>query len=93
MKYVASWLERQKCIVEIEPVYHTSVGNRKLDIVAVKGDTAIVIDAQVRGDGTNLENAHDVKARYYRRNPNLSQKIFEKYGTITTVEFTSLTLS
>ena len=51
------------------------------------------IDAQVRGDGTNLNNAHDVKARYYGRNPNLSQKILEKHGAITTVEYTSDTLN
>ena len=45
VKYVASRLERQQCVVKIEPVYWTSFDNRKLDIVAIKADTVIVIDA------------------------------------------------
>ena len=45
VKYDALGLERQQCVVKIEPVYWTSFDNRKPDIVAIKGNTAIVIDA------------------------------------------------
>ena len=76
VKYVASRLERQQCIFEIEPVYHTCSGNRKLIMVTIKDDTALVIDAQVRGDEIGLNRAHNASARYYGWNPDLAMKIW-----------------
>ena len=58
-------------MVEIEPVYYTSVRNRKPDLVAVKDYTALVIYAQVSGDGIALDSAHDATATYYRKEPGL----------------------
>ena len=74
-------------------MYHATVGNRKTDLVAINDDTALLIDAQLRGNGVDLDNAHDVKARYYGRNPDLARKIRQRHPADTTLDYTSVTLN
>lgn len=45
---------------------HTHVGLRKPDLVAKKADTALVIDAYVMGEQSDLTRAHERKCVYYR---------------------------
>lgn len=50
-----------------EPHYKTADGLRKPDLVAVLGETAVVVDAQVVGEQANLNQAHGKKIAYYGR--------------------------
>ena len=88
MKYVATRLERQQYIDEVEQVYQTSVGKWKPDIAASQG--AIIINAQVRGEGANLHYAHEGKARYNGKSTNPSQEFRKKHGAM---EYDSVTLN
>lgn len=59
---VLNYVERKICSggykVERETRYMTALGLRKPDIVATLGQTAVVLDAQVVSEQTNLNEAH-----------------------------------
>ena len=78
--------------MDIEPKIHTEDGNRKPDIVAVKGHTALVIDAQVVSEQSDLNRRHKEKTKYYAENESLTQNIKSTYR-VHEVAFTSVTLS
>lgn len=67
LNYLQRGIEKGGYIVR-EPCYNTSSGKRKPDIVAVLGQTAVVIDAQVVGEQADLSAAHRRKIRYYEEN-------------------------
>lgn len=67
---VLNYVERKICSggykVEREPRYMTALGLRKPDIVATLGQTAVILDAQVVSEQTNLNEAHTRKINYYK---------------------------
>ena len=79
-------------MVEIESMYHTSDGNKKPYLVAIKHDAALVIDT-VRGDGIDLDSAHDAKTRYYGLNSGLAMKMRQRHPAVSTLEYTTVTLN
>ncbi|GBN96150.1 Retrovirus-related Pol polyprotein from type-2 retrotransposable element R2DM [Araneus ventricosus] len=54
--------------VTTEPLYKTSAGNRKPDLLARKNGKILVIDAQVVGNAVDLDRANNRKISYYRDN-------------------------
>lgn len=75
--------------VEEEPRFNTTDGIRKPDLVAKRGTTALVIDAQVVSEHMDLSTAHAEKARKYQP---LEHDIKQRYA-VHRVLFTSATLS
>lgn len=74
-----------------EPHYHTAQGLRKPDMVAILGQTAIVVDAQVVSEQTDLETAHRRKTEYYST-AEMLEAIRIKHQ-VQTIRTTSATLS
>lgn len=87
--YVCRSLQTQGYEVFVEPKIKSSLGLRKPDIVAKMGVTALVIDAQVVGDQTNLDEAHNKKVEYYGQ---VGEEIRAQFE-VGTVIFSSITLS
>jgi hypothetical protein len=90
--YIKKNLEKKEYQVHIEPKILTVEGNRKPDIVAVKTESAIVIDAQVVSEQSDLNRRHKEKVRYYSENGSLKQNIRDTYQ-VNDVAFSSITLS
>lgn len=91
VKYLARKIPRGGYQVFQEPRYDTEIGLRKPDLVAVLGETAVVVDAQVVSEQTMLTNAHERKKRYYSE-PAVVEKIKQTHG-VRRVITTSATLS
>ncbi|CAK9834488.1 Retrovirus-related Pol polyprotein from type-2 retrotransposable element R2DM [Anthophora retusa] len=91
-KYIARSLRQKSNMVEEEPRISTDEGYRKPDIVAKIGNEAIVIDAQVVGEQQNLNQAHQRKIDYYKRNNTLIQQVKERHG-VDVVVFETVTVS
>jgi len=53
-------------VIHREPHYKTNVALRKPDLVATLGQTAVVVDAQVVAEQTDLAAAHLRKKQYYQ---------------------------
>ncbi|KAL0103798.1 hypothetical protein PUN28_017835 [Cardiocondyla obscurior] len=87
--YIERGLRRQEYEVSNEPEIHTTAGLRKPDLIAKRGITAILIDAQVVNDQTDLNSAHKQKSELYK---DLMETIKEKWN-VQEVKFTSATLS
>ncbi|KAL0098513.1 hypothetical protein PUN28_020469 [Cardiocondyla obscurior] len=90
-KYLARKIPKSGYQVFQEPKYQTTVGLRKPDLVAVLGETAVVIDAQVVSEQTLLTEAHRRKVRYYEDEA-ITKKIKETHG-VRRIITTSATLS
>lgn len=82
-------LDRKYERVDEEPRFITSEGLRKPDLIAKRGEMAIVIDAQVVSEQTDLKLAHKKKVEYYEQ---LKDAIVARY-TVKDVAFTTATLS
>ena len=78
--------------VELEPSFQTGAVIRKSDIIATKEDVALVIDAQVMGEQSNLDRAHDKKVAYYGEDQELIGRIRQRY-VARSVQFSSATVS
>jgi len=66
VKEVATILQRKKFEVELEPRIPTRAGIQKPDIVAwIPGDSAVVIDATVAADHSDLAAVHLLKVKHY----------------------------
>lgn len=89
VSYTSRALEVRGYRVQVEPEIQTEAGLRKPDLVAKKGDAAIVIDAQVVNDQIDLDTAHNNKVRYYR---SIEDSIRARYD-VRNVNFSSVTLS
>lgn len=89
--YIKRALESQKICdkIEQEPHFSSAEWLRKPDLVVKQEKIALVIDAQVVSEQTNLTDAHERKSAYYK---NLLQMMKERYN-VNTVTFTSATLS
>ncbi|KMQ88429.1 reverse transcriptase [Lasius niger] len=64
---------------------------RKPDLVAVLEETAVVVDAQIVSEQTNLADAHRKKVRYYKK-PAVEEAIKAQHG-VQKIITTSATLS
>ena len=62
---IAEGLRSRDHIVEEEPRIHTTMGLRKPDIIAKKGERGIIIDAQVVSASGSLDEAHNRKVAKY----------------------------
>ncbi|CAL7932962.1 unnamed protein product [Xylocopa violacea] len=78
-----------KNVVE-EPHIRTPSGLRKPDLVAMRDNTVLVIDAQVVGEQSDLARAHEAKKTYYRES--IHRELAEKYNT-SDIKYTSVTIS
>ena len=92
VKYIGRGIVRSGYDVSYEPKLQTAEGLRKPDIVAVIGRTAMIVDAQVVSEQSNLNRAHKLKKDYYGENPDLTIKIREKWG-VTHNLYSTATLS
>ena len=72
-----------------EPIFKTPNRVSKPDVILIKDQTAIVLDAQVVGDNADLNKSHQDKITKYKV---LKHSIQERYS-VSKVTFTSLTLS
>ncbi|KAG8172369.1 hypothetical protein JTE90_002505 [Oedothorax gibbosus] len=89
---VKAHLEQKGSHVHSEPIFDTSMGKRKPDLIAIRQGSALVIDAQIVGESVDLTRAHRRKVRYYAENTNLVDGIRALYG-VDTVRFYSITLN
>lgn len=88
--YVQRSLKKTWEIVEKEPHIKTSKGLRKPDLVAKKGETVMVVDAQVVGEQTDLQAAHERKVEYYRSS---LDDLMRTRMAAQEIKYTSITLS
>lgn len=65
LSYMERRIRRADYVIHKEPHYKTQLGLRKPDMVAILGQTAVVVDAQVVSEQTDLAAAHLRKKRYY----------------------------
>ncbi|GBN01335.1 Retrovirus-related Pol polyprotein from type-2 retrotransposable element R2DM [Araneus ventricosus] len=73
--YIKRGLENRGYTVFDEPIYKTSVGNRKPDLVALKNKTAFVIDSQIVGESVGLKRANQRKISYCKDNDEMIDEI------------------
>lgn len=76
-------------MIHRKPHYRTQAGLRKPDLVATLGQTAVVVDAQVVAEQTDLAAAHLRKKRYYQ---DITEDIKAAHD-VQTVVVTSATLT
>ncbi|KAL0098329.1 hypothetical protein PUN28_020302 [Cardiocondyla obscurior] len=77
--YIAKKMPRNGYDVTYEPILKTTIGNRKPDLMGILGRTALIIDAQVVSEQTELNQAHNKKVNYYN-DPAVIQSIKETYN-------------
>lgn len=85
--YIARSLNNQGYQVENEPTFTTTEGVRKPDIVATLGDTSFIVDTQIVGEQTDLEQTNKNKINYYKNNTTLQDEIKSRYGSGTVLTF------
>ncbi|GBN73446.1 Retrovirus-related Pol polyprotein from type-2 retrotransposable element R2DM, partial [Araneus ventricosus] len=73
--YIKRALENRGHEVYLVPLYNTSLGYRKPDLVAKKNSKILVIDTQIVGESVDLKRANDRKISYYRDNHELDRAI------------------
>lgn len=91
VEYVARKMPRNGYTVFKEPHYKTAIGLRKPDLVAVLGETAVIVDAQVVSEQTTLAEAHRRKVQYYSEPAVIEET--KRVHAVRTVVVTSATLS
>lgn len=89
VSYIKRALTTKSEMIEEEPRFTTPGGLRKPDLIAVDGEKALVVDAQIVGEQLDLCTAHQSKIVKYEP---LEAAIKEKYA-VKSVIFTSATLS
>lgn len=88
--YLAGGLRKRGYQVLEEPIYATSLGDRKPDLVIIRDEQVMVLDVQVVGGGISLSQAHQSKVAKYMMHEIVNQ-IAKEYNCTPIV--TSLTLS
>ena len=91
VSYVQRSLEQRGFEATLEPIYKLSSGVLKPDLVAKKGERAFILDAQIVGDGIDVQEAHKTKVLKYSR-----QDLLASVRTLTgasQVFVTSVTLN
>lgn len=89
VKYIGRSLVNSKFEVEEEPHFQTPEGLRKPDLIAKRGNMAVLIDGQVVSEQADLARAQRMKAEKYQ---GLKRQIEERFG-VKEVHFTAATLS
>lgn len=89
VSYIKRAMATKYDYVEEEPHIRTNAGLSKPDLIAVRGSAAIVADAQVVGEQSDLAVAYARKKEKYS---SLLAEIRARYG-VKDVSFTSITLS
>lgn len=87
--YVKRALAKDYDNIVDEPHFTTEVGLRKPDLIATKGNRALVIDTQIIGENVDLAQAHKNKIEKY----GLLEDSIKKRMNVQHVDFTSVTLS
>lgn len=87
--YIKRALGKRHDIVDEEPRFNIDSGLLKPDLVAKKGPTALVVDAQVISEHLDLTTAHNNKIKKYGH---LADSIKDRYA-VDRVLLTSATLS
>ncbi|CAL7932763.1 unnamed protein product, partial [Xylocopa violacea] len=88
--YVKRALAKKYENVVEEPHIKTPSGLRKPDLVAMRENTVLVVDAQVVGEQSDLARAHEAKKTYYKES--IHRELVEKYNT-SDIKYTSVTIS
>ena len=65
VSYVRRSLEQRGFEATFEPIYKLGSGVLKPDLVAKKDDRAFIVDAQIVGDGIDVQEAHKTKVLKY----------------------------
>lgn len=78
VNYVSRTAVRQGYDVSIEPIIETPEGSKKPDIVAIKDNRAIILDAQVVTDARDLEVANSRKKNLYAT-PSMTSAIQDRF--------------
>ncbi|KAG8179198.1 hypothetical protein JTE90_004026 [Oedothorax gibbosus] len=89
INYAIRGLEQRGFVVAREPLFSTAEGRKKPDLVATKGSSAFIIDAQVVSDSELLRRAHRRKVDKYE---DLAPLVLAQFG-IQSVLSLSLTLN
>ncbi|GBN17319.1 Retrovirus-related Pol polyprotein from type-2 retrotransposable element R2DM [Araneus ventricosus] len=92
INYIKRALENRGHEVHSKPLYKTSLGNRKPDLIAKKDGELLVIDAQIVGEAVDLERADSRKIFYYRDNHKLDLAIQNQHG-IPNISYLGATLN
>lgn len=92
VQYLCNNLKQKSYQIETEPQIRTNEGLRKPDILAIKGRSAYVIDAQVVSEQSDLDRRHKEKVKYYAENKSLIKNIKDTYEAVD-VAFSSATVS
>ncbi|GBN16315.1 Retrovirus-related Pol polyprotein from type-2 retrotransposable element R2DM [Araneus ventricosus] len=92
VSYIRRALENRGHEVISEPLYKTSIGNRKPDLLSKKDGRILVIDAQIVGEDVDLERVNYRKISYYRDNVELDQAIQVQHGS-PNINYLSATLN
>lgn len=93
--FVAKSMESRGWRVQLEPCIRTAVGLRKPDIIAVKGGTGVIVDAQVVSGRIPLDDAHYEKRKKYGNHVELVERVAGLLGLPDkeSVRTTSCTIS
>ncbi|KAF8793396.1 Retrovirus-related Pol polyprotein type-2 like protein [Argiope bruennichi] len=89
--YISRSLQQKGFQVAEEPIYLLPAGTLKPDLVANKKDTVLVLDAQIVGDGVELDSAHTTKCLKY--NIKLLEQAVKVQTDAQKVIFSSITLN
>lgn len=92
VRITANHLREKRWLVSTEPRLRTSVGLRKPDIVAVKGDRIVVIDAHVT-TSSNMGDWYRQKVVKYSSIPEFSELLRQTYRGGAAVEYYSLMIT
>ena len=65
MSYVQRSLEQKGFEATLEPIYKLGSGVLKPDLVAKKDNRAFIVDAQIVGEGIDIQEAHKTKVLKY----------------------------
>ncbi|GBN95220.1 Retrovirus-related Pol polyprotein from type-2 retrotransposable element R2DM [Araneus ventricosus] len=92
VNYIRRALENRRHEVISVPLYKTSMGNRKPNLLAKKDGKKLIIDAQIDGEAVDLERANNRKISFYRNNVELDQAIQVQHGS-PNINYLSATLN
>lgn len=91
---LAAGLKNINWTVHKEPVFTTSEGRRKPDLVCVKDERVSVVDVQVVSGVPPLDESHERKSQYYGNNTSLVEALAARYRVRKdNISFSSCTLS
>lgn len=82
LDYIKNKNIKNKSKIIKEPHFKTPDGLRKPDLVVIRNNSAVILDAQIVGDQIDLNKANSEKINYYKNNASLCQQILSKYNCV-----------